>query len=188
VSRPRPRRVVLIGPESTGKTWLARDLAAHYGVPWSPEYAREYVETGRRALGYEDVDPIGRGQKAGEDAALARGAEARAPLVVNDTDLVSTAVYSRHYYGACPTWIEREGRERLADLYLLHGVDVAWVADGHQREQPARRDELLALFRGTLVTLGARIADVRGPWSERRRRAIAGVDGLLEEAAAGPRG
>jgi NadR type nicotinamide-nucleotide adenylyltransferase len=187
-SRSEPLRVVLIGPESTGKTWLARDLAAHYDVPWSPEYAREYVEAAERALGYVDVDAIGRGQKAGEDAALARAADARAPLVVHDTDLVSTAVYSRHYYGDCPGWIEREGRARLADLYLLHHVDVAWVADGNQREQPDRREELFALFRDTLAALGARTADVRGGWPERRREAVAGVDALLRETASRPRG
>jgi NadR type nicotinamide-nucleotide adenylyltransferase len=187
-SRSEPLRVVLIGPESTGKTWLARDLAAHYGVPWSPEYAREYVEAAQRALGYEDVDPIGRGQKAGEDAALAKAKEARAPLVVHDTDLVSTAVYSRHYYGDCPGWIEREGRERLADLYLLHHVDVGWVADGNQREQPERREELFALFRDTLAALGTRTADVRGGWPERRRAAVAGVDALRRGIASRPRG
>jgi NadR type nicotinamide-nucleotide adenylyltransferase len=188
VSGSRPRRVVLIGPESTGKTWLARDLAAHYAVPWSPEYAREYVEAARRALGYEDVDPIGRGQKAGEDAAVARAADARAPLVVHDTDLVSTAVYSRHYYGECPEWIEREGRERRADLYLLHHVDVDWVADGNQREEPERREELFALFRDTLAALGAATAEIRGGWPERRRAAVAGVDALLRGIASRPRG
>jgi NadR type nicotinamide-nucleotide adenylyltransferase len=183
VSGSGPRRIVLIGPESTGKTWLAGELGAHYGVPWSPEYAREYVEAATRALGYEDVDPIGRGQKAGEDAALARAERARAHLVVHDTDLVSTAVYSRHYYGRCPAWIEREGRERIADLYLLHHADVGWVADGHQREQPERREELFTLFRGTLAALGARTIDVRGPWAERRQSAIEGVDDLLRGGA-----
>jgi nicotinamide riboside kinase len=188
MSGARPGRVVLIGPESTGKTWLAAELAARYGVPWSPEYAREYVGAVRRALGYEDVDPIGRGQKAGEDGARVRAADARAPLVVHDTDLVSTAVYSRHYYGDCPEWIEREGGERLADLYLLHHVDVGWVADGNQREQPERRDELFARFRDTLVALGARTADVRGGWADRRQRAIASVDDLLRTSASRRRG
>ena len=81
-------------------------------------------------------------------------------------------VYSRHYYGDCPRWIEEDAARRLADLYLLHHVDVEWVADGRQREQPERREELFERFRATLAGLGARVADVAGPWDERRRRAI----------------
>ena len=101
------------------------------------------------------------------------------PLVVLDTDLVSTMVYSRHYYGRCPEWIEGEARVRLGTLYLLHHVDVDWVPDGHQREQPQRREELFERFRATLQDLGGRVCDVRGSWDERRRRAIEGVDRLL---------
>jgi nicotinamide riboside kinase len=170
---------VLIGPESTGKTRLAGDLAGRYGVPWAPEYAREYVGLRDGPLGLGDVEAIGRGQKAGEDAILARGARLGVPLVVLDTDLVSTMVYSRHYFGDCPDWIEREARSRLGELYLLHHVDVDWVPDGRQREQPHRRDELFESFRAALRKLGARVCDVRGTWDERWRRAIAGVERLL---------
>jgi nicotinamide riboside kinase/uncharacterized tellurite resistance protein B-like protein len=175
----RPRRVVLVGPECTGKTWLAGGLASHYGVPWAPEHAREYVDKHGEALTWADVEPIGRGQRAGEDAAVARAVAARAPLVVLDTDLLSTAVYSRHYYGDCPPWIEEEAGRRLGDLYLLHHVDVPWEADGRQREQPERRGELFERFRSALAERGARVAGVLGPWEERRRRAVAAVDGLL---------
>jgi len=174
-------RVTLIGPECTGKTRLAGDLADYYAVPWSPEHAREYVERHGQALDYRDVEPIGRGQQSGEDAAIARAAADGAALVLHDTDLVSTAVYSRHYYGDCPTWIEDEARRRLADLYLLHHVDVAWVADGLQREQPERREELFARFRATLAGLGAACAEIEGGWQERRGRAISAIDGLLAE-------
>jgi NadR type nicotinamide-nucleotide adenylyltransferase len=173
-----PARVVLIGPECTGKTWLAGDLAARYGVPWAPEHAREYVDRHDAALTYADVDPIGRGQRAGEDAAMQRAAAERAPLVVLDTDLVSTMVYSRHYYGDCPRWIEEAAARRLGELYLLHHVDVEWVADGRQREQPERREELFGRFRATLAGLGARVADVVGPWDERRRLAVGAIDRL----------
>lgn len=178
----RPLRVVLIGPESTGKTWLAGELAARYGVPWSPEYAREYVERHGSALGLADVDPIGRGQRRGEDEAIARAQAQGAALVVLDTDLVSTLVYSRHYYGDCPAWIVEEAGRRRGDLYLLHHVDVAWVADGRQRVEPERREELFERFRAALAGLEARVTDVFGGWEERRLRAVAAIEGFLSES------
>jgi NadR type nicotinamide-nucleotide adenylyltransferase len=172
---------VLIGPECTGKTWLAGELAAHYAVPSAPEHAREYVERHGEALTYADVEAIGSGQRAGEDAAIARAETQGAPLVVLDTDLVSTSIYSRHYYGDCPRWVEELAPRRLGDLYLLHHVDVEWVADGRQREQPERREELFARFKATLQGLGARVADVAGPWAARRQGAQGAVDALLAE-------
>ncbi len=173
-------RIVLIGPECTGKTWLAAELAKRYGVPWSPEYAREYVEAKREPVVYSDVDAIGRGQKAGEDAVIARAKKLDLSLAIFDTDLVSTMVYSRHYYGDCPEWIEREAGERLGDIYLLHGVDVPWTDDGHQREQPERREELFDRFRSTLDQLGAFVVGVRGSWEARKQTAIEAVDRLME--------
>jgi NadR type nicotinamide-nucleotide adenylyltransferase len=172
-------RVVLIGPECTGKTSLAADLAAHFGVPWSREHAREYVERHGQVLSYRDVDAIARGQLAGEDAAVARATAERARLVILDTDLVSTMVYSRHYYGDCPPWVEREAQRRRGGLYLLHHTDVAWVADGLQREQPERRQELFALFKATLERLDVPSAEIHGSWPERRQRALVAIEDAL---------
>ena len=177
----KPGRVVLIGPESTGKTWLATELAAFFGVPCSAEYAREYAERHGAQLAYADVDPIGRGQKQNEDAAIAKASAAAAAIVVLDTDLLSTVVYSRHYYGDCPGWIEDEARHRLGDIYLLHHVDVPWVAEGYLREQPERRAELFESFRAALDAAGARVAAIEGSWDERRRRAVEAVEALSAE-------
>jgi nicotinamide riboside kinase len=174
-----PVRVVLIGPECTGKTRLTEELGAHYGVPFSAEHARAYIERHGAQLSYADVEPIARGQRAGEDAAIARAVAAGAPLVLLDTDLVSTMVYSRHYYGACPAWVEAEAGRRRGELYLLHHVDVEWLADGLQRAQPERRAELFGRFSATLAALAAPVAEIRGEWDERGRRAIAAIGGLL---------
>jgi NadR type nicotinamide-nucleotide adenylyltransferase len=175
----KPARVVLIGPESTGKTWLATELGARFGVPCSAEYAREYAERHGAQLTFADVDPIGRGQKQNEDAAIAKATAAGAAVVVLDTDLLSTAVYSRHYYGDCPGWIEAEARQRLGELYLLHHVDVPWVAEGRMREQPERRAELFERFRAALAAARAKVVDIEGSWDERRRRAVEAIGVLL---------
>jgi NadR type nicotinamide-nucleotide adenylyltransferase len=171
--------VVLIGPECTGKTRLAQDLAAHFGVPWAPEHARAYVERHGSALRYEDVEAIARGQLAAEDAAIAVAVEQGARFVLLDTDLVSTMVYSRHYYDDCPPWIEAEAVRRLGDLYLLHHVDVDWEPDGLQREQPERREELFVRFKLTLELLDGRVAHIEGNWGERRRRALEAIEAFV---------
>jgi NadR type nicotinamide-nucleotide adenylyltransferase len=171
-----PLRVVLIGSESTGKTTLAKELAEERGVPWVPEYARQYLDEKRAPLSYEDVEPIARGQMAAEDAAR------RTPgLLILDTDLVSTMVYARHYYGACPSWIERAARERRADLYLLLQPDVPWVEDGAQRDRPGARGEVHELFRRALVAIGADVIDVRGSWTDRAKTARDAIQRLASK-------
>ena len=160
------RRVVVTGSECTGKTTLAAELAARFRTAWSPEFAREYLDGEGPPLTAADVEPIARGQVAGEEAAerRARG------LLVLDTDLLSTVVYARHYYGTCPEWIVRAARERRADLYLLLHPDVPWIADGAKRDRPHARERLHGLFREVLDDLGARVVDLRGSWPERGAR------------------
>ena len=174
-----PVRVVLIGPECTGKTSLAADLALHFDAPWSPEYARTFVEEHPRDVEYADVDAIGRGQAAVEDRAVGVARQLGSPLVVHDTDLVSTLVYSRHYYGNCPEWFASAIPGRLADLYLLHDIDVPWIEDGYQRAPPERRRELFTLFASTLNDVGARTVRIVGTWDDRRAIAVAAVESLL---------
>jgi nicotinamide riboside kinase len=171
-----PLRVVLIGPECTGKTWLAADLAGDYQVPWSTEYARTFVDAHPRPVEYSDVEAIGRGQVVSEDHAIDRARQRGSAMVIHDTDLVSTWVYSRHYFDDCPGWIATAAAERLADLYLLHDIDAPWIGDGHQRIEPERREELFALFRGTLEGLAASVVRISGGWAERRACAVSALE------------
>lgn len=152
-------RLCLTGPESTGKTELAQRLSRELGIAWVPEYAREYAEARNNQLGAADVEPIARGE-----IALLERAPAHAVL---DTDLLSTVVYARHYYGACPQWIEAEARRRRADLYLLLDTDVEWRPDSARDTGGDAREDLFDAFRAALDEFETRWEIVSGDWEER---------------------
>ena len=156
-------QVCLIGPECTGKTALAQRLSRELGVPWIAEYAREYAEARGNALTIADVEPIARGQIASLD-------RASGDLVILDTDLLSTVVYARHYYGSCPQWIEEEARRRRADLYLLMDTDVAWQPDAARDRGGDAREDLFDAFRAALDEFETRWEIVSGDWEERVSR------------------
>ncbi len=162
-------RVCLIGPECTGKTTLAARLSAELDAPWVPEFARPYAERVQRPLTFEDVDPIARGQIALEDGAVSDG------LLILDTDLISTVVYSRHYYGTCPEWIARDAGERRADLYLLADIDgVPWSEDP-VRDSAEARGELFGAFRTALRSYRANVVPLTGSWDARFVAAVAAI-------------
>lgn len=183
--RPVPRRVVLTGSESVGKTTLAAQLAAHYGVSWVPEFVRGYAAAKGAPLGFGDHGAIARGQVAQEEAALAAARAAGAPLLLLDTDLLSTVAYCRHYFGRAPDFLVRWARDRRPDLYLLLDIDAPWVADGI-RDRGDRRAEVQATFTEALRTLDTPVTVVRGGWDARFAQAVAAIDALLAAAPTTP--
>jgi len=165
-------RVVVTGSECTGKTTLAQSLAAHLSTIWVPEFVRQFVEDKGAAPEYRDVEAIALGQIAMEDSIAAKAPT----LLIQDCDLLSTIVYSHHYYGDCPQWIEQALLDRPADLYLLAGIDVPWVPDGDQRDRGDRREEMQGLFRHALESRDFRFVEIRGSWESRLDQAIAAID------------
>lgn len=168
-------RVVVTGSESTGKTTLARELADHFGVLWVPEQARVYAERVNRVLGADDVSPIASAQIAAEDSCFVDAQRRGDRMIVLDTDLVSTVVYARHYYRACPQWIEAEARARRADLYLVAAIDIPWVPDG-VRDRPLHREELDREFRAALAEFQVITCVVRGLDSQRLSAALSCIE------------
>ena len=164
-------RVCLTGAECTGKTTLAARLAHHVASPWVPEFAREYALSTGRPLMFDDVGAIARGQMALEDAVATDG------LLILDTDLISTVVYSRHHYGGCPEWVVAEAQARLADLYLLMDIDVPWTADD-VRDSGVRRQALHTEFAATLAAFDARVVMISGDWEARFAAAFAAISAL----------
>lgn len=167
-------RICLTGAESTGKSELAQELARHFSTVAVPEFAREHALAAGRVLDVSDVEPIATGQIAQEDRIIATADN----VVILDTDLLSTVVYSRHYYGTCPEWVERAARSRLAGLYLLLDIDVPWIADP-ARDAGADREKVQQEFEAVLREFGARHELISGSWAERRELAIAAIRGTL---------
>jgi NadR type nicotinamide-nucleotide adenylyltransferase len=165
-------RVVLTGSECTGKTTLARRVAATLGAPWVREAARAYAESRHGALTVDDVEPIARATQLAMHDALAPAP----PVLVADTDLVSTMVYARAYYGDCPLWIEEACRANLADLYLLCAPDLPWEPDG-VRDRPTAEDRRIMhlAFANALDALGARVELITGVGDARTLRALQAV-------------
>jgi NadR type nicotinamide-nucleotide adenylyltransferase len=172
------KRVVLTGSESTGKTTLARELADHYGTDWIPEFVRDYAAAKDGTLDFADHGPIARGQIQREDEYIARASARGAAVLVQDTDLLSTAVYCAHYYGHCPTWIEEAARARRPDLYLLLDIDIAWEPDP-QRDRGHMRPQMHALFLNAVRRSATSYVVIRGSGDARLREAVATVDNLL---------
>ena len=158
-------RICLTGPECTGKTTIAQQLARELGVPWVPEFAREHAETCGHVLSADDVEPIARGHIAAEERAAGE-------LVILDTDLLSTVVYARHYYGACPEWIEQAARERRADLYLLLDTDLPWEPDAARDAGGDAREDLFDAFRAALDEFETRWVIVSGTGDDRLEKAM----------------
>jgi NadR type nicotinamide-nucleotide adenylyltransferase len=170
---PLPR-LCLTGPESTGKTELARALAQDLGTIWIPEYAREYAEARENQLTAEDVEPIARGVIESHERLSSEGRG----IVILDTDLISTVVYARHYYERCPGWIEEAARARRADMYLLLDTDVPWHPDVARDAAGDTPEDLFDAFRQALDEFVTKWEIVSGEWAERRHAARAAAAGL----------
>ncbi len=121
----KPKRILILGPESTGKSTLAADLGNHFGEPWVPEYAREYLEMIDRPYQFEDLVEIGKGQVVLED----KLAEKAKNFLFCDTDLRVIHIWSEHRFGKTDRWVLDEINRRKYDLILLTDTDLPWTPD-----------------------------------------------------------
>lgn len=167
-------KVVLTGPESTGKSTLARQLAAHYGTAWVAEYARYYLGRLKRPYIEDDLLAIAREQLQWEEAE-ARHAQG---LLICDTAMLVMKVWSEYKFGSCHPWILQQWQERKYDLYLLCGIDLPWTYDP-LRENPDEREKLYAIYKSELQQLNANFVEIAGNPLRRTEKAIAIIDKFL---------
>ena len=169
------KRIVVIGPESTGKSTLCKQLAEHYHTSWVPEYAREYLLAHGTDYSYEDLLEIAKGQIALEDS-ITKSAE---ELVFIDTDMFVMKVWCEFVFEDCHPWIIEQLNKRKYDLYLLCDIDLPWVQD-ELREYPdiESRQLLHSRYFKLMNEQQTPWIHIQGAYEERLQIAIEAIDSL----------
>lgn len=174
-------KVVLFGPESTGKTTLSYQLAVHYNTVWAPEFARQYLQkiwnNERRTCQNSDLVPIAIGQMEIENR-LSKKADR---ILICDTDLLETKVYSESYYGGfVDPNLDKYAVKNTYDLYFLTYIDTPWEADD-LRDRPNERIEMFNTFENALQKYNRPYIILKGNKKERLKTAVNAIDKLLSE-------
>lgn len=174
-------KVVLFGPESTGKTELAQELANYYETNWVPEYARLYLENKFSDLPNpeyickeDDILPIVNGQIALEETEE----HFKKNILFLDTNPLETLVYVKYYFSKSYDWLEKIVAERTYDLYLLTDICVAWQPDP-LRDRPNDREKLFDLFKNELDKRKIYYKTITDVGEKRTKLAISIVEDFL---------
>ena len=192
------KKIVIIGPESTGKSTLCESLAQHFTMQWCPEFARDYLLTNGKAYNFDDLLSIAMGQLAIEDEytvkansqwAMANNIWVNAhslkkadhpPFLFIDTDMYVMKVWCEYVFEKCHQFILDQIVERKYDLYLLCNNDLPWIKD-ELREYPdeKNRNELYHIYKDLLINQSVPWVEISGSYEERTASAIAAVEKYL---------
>lgn len=164
--------ICFYGPESTGKSTMAKKLAAHFKTEWVPEVAREMLKSNDFSL--EDIRKIGfaQNQRIKQKLPVANR------ILICDTDIITTRIYSEYYLGSAPQELDTLEKEFTFDRYFLFDIDVPWVADG-MRDLSEKRLEMLTNFRDALNTRNIPYILVTGNYEEREKFLIREIEKMI---------
>ena len=174
-------KVVLFGPESTGKTTLSKQLARYYNTVWAPEFARDYLQkkwnNERKTCEAEDLIEIAFGQIKLENK-LAKKAD---KVLICDTDLLETKVYSEEYYGGfVDENLDKAAKKNQYDLYLLTYIDTPWEEDD-LRDRPGLRLEMFTAFENALKKHNRNYILLKGGKETRLKNATKAIDKIIAD-------
>lgn len=168
------KRIIVIGPESTGKSTLCEQLANHYKTCWCPEFAREYLLEKKGNYNFEDLLNIAMGQLELEDTLINLATNG---FYFIDTDMYVMKVWCEVSFEQCHTWILKQIAKRQYDMYLLCNIDLPWVKD-ELREYPDInvRRRLYKIYKDIMINSGTRWAEISGTDMQRFQMATSIID------------
>ncbi len=169
------KRIVVIGPESTGKSTLSEGLAKALHTSWVPEYAREYLSSLPLHYTAPDLLKIAQGQIALEESKLKDANN----LLICDTDLYVIKVWSEHSHHACPRWVLEQIASRPYDLYLLTDIDFDWQDDPlREHGSPEMRNYFYQQYKDIVQNSGVPWAAISGGEEQRLHTSLARISQL----------
>ena len=168
------KKIAVVGPESTGKSTISAQLAAHYNTVWVPEYAREYCAALTAPCTWQDEINMFRGQIELEKRILPQANK----ILICDTTFITVKIWSDYMFGDTPQEVVQELPKYTYDLYLLMDIDLPWQ-DDPLRDFPHMREHFMEVWHKELQALDARYYLISGSDTERLRNAIERVGWFL---------
>lgn len=168
-------KIAILGPESTGKTELAKRLAEYYNATWVPEYAREYIENLDKPYTYEDVCTIA--LKQIEEEKFCENHSTNKEFVFFDTDLIITKVWFEYRFGKIPDFLTERMKTGFFDLYLLCEADIPWEPDP-VREHGDDREFFFNWYKREIEQTGKSYVVVNGIGNQRIQHAISALQSI----------
>lgn len=169
------KKIAIVGPESTGKSTIAKQLAKYYQVPWVPEYSRYYCLALKHPCTIQDEVNMFHGQLALEQSVLAM---TETDLVICDTTFLTVKIWSDAFFGETPQIVLDALPQNPYDFYVLLDIDLPWE-DDPLRDFPNQREHFMEVWHNELTALGANYRVVAGIGEERFKNAVEVIDNFL---------
>ena len=173
-----PQLICIIGAECTGKTTLARALAAHFDCPWVAEHLRDFCDSRGRTPTRDEQLPILEKQHRAELAARVNAAQQDQPFVFCDTAPLLSAIYSDFIFGDQSLYARARALHSNYALTLLLAPNIAWVGDGLQRVGAQVRAPITQMIVRELGAMAVPLVLIAGQENARIAAAIDAIKAL----------
>ncbi|MBT6013923.1 MAG: ATP-binding protein [Flavobacteriales bacterium] len=166
-------KIIVTGPESSGKTTICQQLSTHFKIPFTKEFARDYIDNLDKEYLQKDLIEIAKGQLKNEQLTTNNK-----KLSLHDTDLITIKIWSNYKYGSCDKWIINQIEKQKTEnrFYLLCKPDIPWEADP-LRENSQNREELFEIYKKELEKLKHNYVIIEG--EERIKNSISKISSLM---------